>query len=61
MREFYLVCSEVFFTLDDGMVFQIQLAKDHRVAPLTRDYLAARPEPANRNETESAEHLDRAS
>ena len=61
MWEFYLVCSELFFTLDDGMVFQIQLAKDRRVVPLTRDYLAARPEPANRNETASAEDLGRAS
>ena len=62
MWEFYLVASELFFTVDDGMVFQIQLAKDRGAVPLTRDYLAPRPEAANRNVHEEQERrLERAS
>ncbi len=41
MWEFYLAGSEAFFRCMDGMVFQIQLAKDRTVVPMTRDYIAA--------------------
>jgi cyclopropane-fatty-acyl-phospholipid synthase len=40
MWEFYLAGSEAFFRCMDGMVFQIQLAKDRNAVPLTRDYIA---------------------
>ena len=39
MWEFYLVGSELFFRRQDGMIFQIQLAKDRHAVPLTRDYI----------------------
>ena len=39
MWEFYLAGSEAFFRCMDGMVFQIQLAKDKHAVPLTRDYI----------------------
>ena len=41
MWEFYLAGSEAFFRCMDGMVFQIQLAKDKNAVPLTRDYIAS--------------------
>ncbi len=40
MWEFYLACSEVAFRKKDYMVFQIQMVRDIKVAPLTRDYIA---------------------
>ncbi|HMR31018.1 MAG TPA: cyclopropane-fatty-acyl-phospholipid synthase family protein [Geminicoccaceae bacterium] len=40
MWEFYLAASEAFFRRQDGMVFQIQLAKRRDTVPLTRDYMA---------------------
>jgi cyclopropane-fatty-acyl-phospholipid synthase len=40
MWEFYLAGSEAFFRCMDGMVFQIQLAKDRDAVPRTRDYIA---------------------
>ena len=42
MWEFYLAGSEAFFRCMDGMVFQIQLAKDRNAVPMTRDYIAER-------------------
>ncbi len=39
MWEFYLVASELFFRRQDGLVFQIQLARDQEAVPLTRDYI----------------------
>ncbi|MCB1989889.1 MAG: SAM-dependent methyltransferase, partial [Geminicoccaceae bacterium] len=41
MWEFYLAGSEAFFRCMDGMVFQIQLARQRDAVPLTRDYIAA--------------------
>ncbi|GAB4188949.1 MAG: cyclopropane-fatty-acyl-phospholipid synthase family protein [Thalassobaculales bacterium] len=41
MWEFYLVGSEVAFSHSDHMVFQMQLSRDPRAVPLTRDYLLA--------------------
>jgi cyclopropane-fatty-acyl-phospholipid synthase len=41
MWEFYLTASEVFFRRQDGMVFQLQLAKRRDAVPLTRDYIHA--------------------
>ncbi len=41
MWEFYLAGSEVSFRHMGMVVFQIQLARDQRAAPLTRDYIAA--------------------
>ncbi len=38
MWEFYLAGSEAAFRYQNLMVFQIQLAKDQTVVPLTRDY-----------------------
>ncbi|MBT3991649.1 MAG: class I SAM-dependent methyltransferase [Rhodospirillaceae bacterium] len=40
MWEYYLSCSEVSFRHLDSTVFQIQLVKDRRVVPMTRDYMA---------------------
>ncbi len=39
MWEFYLVGSELFFRRLGGMNFQIQLAKQRDVIPITRDYM----------------------
>jgi cyclopropane-fatty-acyl-phospholipid synthase len=39
MWEFYLASSEAAFRDGGMMVFQIQLAKDQRTLPLTRDYM----------------------
>lgn len=39
MWDFYLVGSEAFFRAQDGMNFQIQLAKERHAVPLTRDYI----------------------
>jgi cyclopropane-fatty-acyl-phospholipid synthase len=39
MWEFYLVGSEMAFRNQSQMVFQIQLAADQTVVPLTRDYI----------------------
>jgi cyclopropane-fatty-acyl-phospholipid synthase len=39
MWEYYLAASEVFFRVQDGMNFQIQLAPERDVLPLTRDYM----------------------
>ena len=36
---FYLVGSEMFFRRQDGMVFQLQLARERETLPLTRDYM----------------------
>ena len=41
MWEFYLVISELFFRRHDGMVFQMQLARQRDAVPLTRDYIGA--------------------
>ncbi len=39
MWEFYLVASELGFRVNDMMVFHLQIAKDRRAVPLTRDYM----------------------
>ena len=39
MWEYYLAASEVFFRVQDGMNFQIQLAADRQILPLARDYM----------------------
>jgi cyclopropane-fatty-acyl-phospholipid synthase len=39
MWEFYLVGSEAFFRVQDGMNFQIQFAAERDAVPLTRDYM----------------------
>ena len=39
MWDVYLVATELFFTRQEGFVFQAQLAKDRYVVPLTRDYI----------------------
>jgi cyclopropane-fatty-acyl-phospholipid synthase len=36
---FYLVASELFFRRQDGMVFQLQLAREREALPITRDYM----------------------
>ena len=48
MWEYYLAASEVFFRVQDGMNFQIQLAPDRNTLPLARDYMidAERASPA---------------
>ncbi|MBT3916194.1 MAG: class I SAM-dependent methyltransferase [Rhodospirillaceae bacterium] len=40
MWEYYLACSEVSFRHLDSTVLQIQMVKDRRVVPMTRDYMA---------------------
>jgi cyclopropane-fatty-acyl-phospholipid synthase len=39
MWEVYLIGTELFFSRQDGFIFQIQLAKDRMAVPLTRDYM----------------------
>ncbi|MGI9295948.1 MAG: class I SAM-dependent methyltransferase, partial [Pseudomonadales bacterium] len=39
MWEFYLAIGEVSFECSDLVVFQLQLARQHNVVPITRDYL----------------------
>ena len=39
MWEVYLIGTELFFSRQDGFIFQIQLAKDRLAVPLTRDYI----------------------
>lgn len=39
MWEFYLIASELSFSHGKHMNFQIQLAKNVRALPLTRDYM----------------------
>jgi cyclopropane-fatty-acyl-phospholipid synthase len=36
---FYLVGSEMFFRRQDGMVFQLQVARERDALPITRDYM----------------------
>ncbi|MDB2390251.1 cyclopropane-fatty-acyl-phospholipid synthase family protein [Alphaproteobacteria bacterium] len=42
MWEFYLVGCECFFRVQEGMVFQFQLAHDHTAVPLARNYITNR-------------------
>ncbi|MFP4126692.1 MAG: class I SAM-dependent methyltransferase [Alphaproteobacteria bacterium] len=56
---FYLVGSELFFRRQDGMVFQLQLAREREALPITRDYMltervdvAAAPDAAPASEPE---------
>lgn len=42
MWELYLVATELFFSRQDGFVFQVQLAKDRHAVPYTRDYILER-------------------
>lgn len=39
MWDVYLVGTELFFSRQNGFIFQIQLAKDRHAVPLTRDYM----------------------
>ncbi len=39
MWEIYLIGTELFFSRQDGFIFQIQLAKERDTVPLTRDYM----------------------
>ena len=39
MMEFYLAGAELAFTRTGHMVWQIQLARDQKAVPLTRDYI----------------------
>lgn len=55
MWEMYLVCSELFFRRQDGMIFQVQLAKRRDTVPLTRDYLLAPREAADPTHMRAAE------
>ena len=43
MWEFYLVTCEAAFRYSDLVVFQVQMAKQHGVVPITRDYLHPNP------------------
>jgi cyclopropane-fatty-acyl-phospholipid synthase len=56
MWDFYLAGSEAAFRTGDMMVFQLQLAKNRNVLPLTRDYIST-AEDAFRSEHEGAESL----
>jgi cyclopropane-fatty-acyl-phospholipid synthase len=40
MWEFYLAGAEAGFRVGDLVVFQLQLAKDRTVVPMTRDYIS---------------------
>ena len=39
MWEFYLVCAELAFSHGSAMVFQMQMARQRDIVPLTRDYI----------------------
>ncbi|MDX6752537.1 cyclopropane-fatty-acyl-phospholipid synthase family protein [Geminicoccaceae bacterium 1502E] len=39
MWEVYLIATELFFSRQDGFVFQVQLARDRHAVPVTRDYM----------------------
>ena len=39
MWEFYLAAAEIGFRYENLMVFQLQLTKDQKAVPLTRDYI----------------------
>ena len=56
MWEFYLAGSEEAFRSDGMMVFQIQLAKNQRVLPLTRNYMMEAEEELRRREQAGAEN-----
>ena len=49
MWNFYLAGSEAVFRYGDHVVFQIQLAREHKAVPLTRDYLYERERTGNRD------------
>ena len=54
MWEFYLAGCELAFRLQDMMVFQLQLAKDQNVLPLTRDHMFEAEERLRRADAETA-------
>ncbi len=56
MWDFYLAGSEAAFRTGEMMVFQLQIAKDRTVLPLTRDYMTETEE-AFRAEHEGPESL----
>lgn len=39
MWEFYFAAAEIGFRYENLMVFQLQLTKDQKALPLTRDYI----------------------
>lgn len=55
MWEFYLAASEAFFRRQDGMVFQIQLARRRDAVPLTRGYMIEADQPGLHLEPIAAE------
>jgi cyclopropane-fatty-acyl-phospholipid synthase len=54
MWEYYLAASEVFFRVQDGMNFQIQLAPDRHTLPLARDYMIGEEREAARAARQAA-------
>jgi cyclopropane-fatty-acyl-phospholipid synthase len=50
MWEFYLCGAELSFRRQGNMIFQIQLAHDQTVVPLTRDYVTAADQGSTRRE-----------
>ena len=42
MWEYYLACSEIAFRYLDLTGFQIQLAKERKNVPMTRDYMTTK-------------------
>ena len=54
MFELYLAGSELAFSVQDHMVFQIQLARRQDAVPLTRDYISAAEQPASRRQAAAA-------
>ena len=43
MWEYYLACAEMVFRHGNGMVFQMQFARDRHAVPQTRDYMLSEP------------------
>ncbi len=54
MFEMYLAGSELAFSVQDHMVFQIQLARRQDAVPLTRDYITAAERPGPRLQATAA-------
>jgi cyclopropane-fatty-acyl-phospholipid synthase len=58
MWEFYLVSAEMMFRTGNQLVFHMQIAKERRAAPLTRDYITHRQQELKAQEAARLEQID---
>lgn len=59
--EFYLAACEMSFIHADLVVFQLQLAKQHQIVPITRDYLYSAGNPDSAGNSASERYPERKS